>query len=853
MIKEIYLVPHSHTDIGYTHPQPIVMELHRRFLEEALDLAEATADRTDGSAFKWMVEVSGTALDWWRMATSAEKDRFVAAAKAGRVGVGGMRWNQAHLSDHHMLIEAMEPVRILREAGVPIRSAMNTDVNGVNWGVVDVMLDYGIENFSMAINEHFGHAVLPRPQAFRWASPSGRSLLVYNGLIYGSSVSDWLGIPYDMNLTRRAIPRLLEQLHGRGYPHDVLIMQATNVHYCDNNTPNPDLPDHIRAYNEEGGPTKLRIATLDEAFDRLRQNDLSGIPTQRGDWPDWWTFGSGGTMRETAVTLCGERALRDAQQLGCWQGARLRRSDELETKAAEDIALYVEHTYTADRAANRPDSPDVDNQIHWKKAVAYEGLSLARMLRRDGLAAIADRHAGATRSMLVYNPLPYPVRRTLRVPNEEVCAFLFDTASHVVHKQDVEFSDYPDTQMKIVEVDLPALGYTITPFADIKTPAGKIAVSSTSLENDRLKVTFDAKSGAVTSLKLDGDEHVAVAPEFGFGVPIYERPDPQKRTTIYGPPTFGQLEAWDMYKAWHPDWKAVHELGEPTSSSFGVYDGYAEMKRSYRFLCGDSADITWRLAAGEAALEVKVVINKLRLPDPHSYYLPMPLADEAGGFRTHYETAGAVVELDREQLPGANRTFIPTQRFIRVETASRGLSVATPDLPLFQVGGFTFGRHNRGEVMRKGPILNAWLNNNYWDTNFEVTQSGPLVTRFTLVPHKAEPIGASIEKVLPYVSEPQIHVFKASGAASGQLLDISANDLILTGARRVGDTITLFVLNTADAPKRLEIASGMAKPKAARQVALDGRKLTDLVVAAGRLSLDIAARGWTGIELTVEK
>lgn len=849
MIKEIYLVPHSHTDIGYTHPQPTIFELHRRFLDEALDITEATSDRTDGTAFKWMIEVAGMAMDWWQRASSSEKDRLLAAAKAGRVEIAGMRWNMAHLSDHHMLVEAMEPVRILREAGFPIRSAMNTDVNGLNWGLVNVMSDYGIDNLSMAINEHFGHAATPRPQAFNWLSPDNKSLLIYNGLIYGSSVSGWLGIPADFDKTRREVPHLVQVLESRGYPHSVLIMQATNVRYCDNNAPNPALPDYVRRYNAEGGPVSMRIATLSEAFDRLRQDDLSTIPVQRGDWPDWWTFGGGSSTRETGVLLTGERALRDAQQLAAWGSSRQRRSRDLELEASEALALYAEHTYTADRAAKKPDSPEVDIQLHWKKGKAYEGLSLARMLRRDGLAGIAKANAGDQRCLLVHNPLPWQVQRNLKVPTDEVMEHLFDPASHVVQRQDVEFGDYGADQMRYVPVDIPALGYVITPLSELGIPEGEVAYASGSLSNGKVDVAFDLETGGVTSFKVDGEEYAEGTAEYAFGVPVLEYPDPQLRTSIYGPPNFNDLDAAiDMHSAWHTDWTAIREAGRLTGSRSRNESSFSEVIFDYSFSNGDRAEVAYRLTPGADVLEIDVVMHKLRIPEPHSYYLPMPMMDDGTTWTTHYETAGAVVELDKEQLHGSSQHFVPTQRFIRMQGGHRGLSVASPDLPLFQVGGFTFGRHERGSVKRDKPVLNAWLNNNYWDTNFEVTQSGPIRARFTLAPHKPESIGRSVQRILPYVAEPQFHALL--GAPGGeQLLDIDANELILTGVEREDDVLRLFVVNCADEVRTLRLSGAALEPSAAWSITLDRRRMEGVEVSDGTVSVVIGARAWTGVEL----
>ena len=43
-IDTIYLISHTHTDIGYTDHQDTVFRQHLEFIDQAIELGEATAD-----------------------------------------------------------------------------------------------------------------------------------------------------------------------------------------------------------------------------------------------------------------------------------------------------------------------------------------------------------------------------------------------------------------------------------------------------------------------------------------------------------------------------------------------------------------------------------------------------------------------------------------------------------------------------------------------------------------------------------------------------------------------------------------------------------------------------------------
>lgn len=166
-IQTIYLIHHSHTDIGYTSDQPVVWDMHTRFIDEALDLAERHAASDSDGAFRWTVETTAILQHWLQHAATADIERLIALEKAGRVEVTGMYLNITPLYDADQIIESLQPVGALRKTyGFDIRHAMNCDVNGENWPLVDLLLDAGIEGFTMAINSHFGGPVRPRPLPF---------------------------------------------------------------------------------------------------------------------------------------------------------------------------------------------------------------------------------------------------------------------------------------------------------------------------------------------------------------------------------------------------------------------------------------------------------------------------------------------------------------------------------------------------------------------------------------------------------------------------------------------------------------------------------------------------------------
>src|SRR5581483_9687239 len=258
--------------------------MHRRFIDTAIDAAEAQSTTQADHAFRWTVETLAPLLRWLETSSRGQVKRFLKLEKMNRIEVTGMFLNTTPLADIAAWLEMLQPIhRLRRQYGIAVRHAMNCDVNGHNWGLADLLLDAGIEGLTMAINEHAGGAPFERPNLFRWQAPSGRRLPAFNGWHY--AVGHWLRLGQDVRAFReRWLPAMQKRLDQVGWPLPCVMLQMTNQG-GDNATADIHLSRFIRDWNQQASHPSMD-ATRPGGLERPGAE--AGLPRIKFATPAMW-------------------------------------------------------------------------------------------------------------------------------------------------------------------------------------------------------------------------------------------------------------------------------------------------------------------------------------------------------------------------------------------------------------------------------------------------------------------------------------------------------------------------------------------------------------------------------------
>ena len=771
-ITRIYLTSHTHTDIGYTDHQDTVFRQHLGFIDQAIELGEATAHYPAAARYKWTCELTAFVERYFQQRPAAQIDRFLELHRRGQMAVAAMQYHWTPLLSTGAMLRSLLPVRRLRDDyGITISAAMQCDVNGASWLWADLLPAIGINTLTMSINMHRGARPEPDLNAFWWRGPGAGRLLAYNGPHYLYGIFRY-GIG-DMNFVDELLPRQIARLEARAeYPYDFLYAQITHPARVDNGPPLPNLADFAREWNASGRQPRLIFTTID-GFARMLHDDYGEtLDEWQGDWADWWADGVGSSIYETSLNRQTEELLPTLDYLST-------QVDDADLALIEEawhlVSLYDEHTWGGFASIRRPHSPFTRANYNRKASFAYGGYGLTHELLADNGRKLARNLTGKTPEgdawrrwgqYISADPADAPDNyhylalnacgweRHIRYP---IPPDMGGAAPYGVLEQFLigNYREEPpliaDTPAELMlDVRLPAFSYATIAPSHIAAPApDAVSIGEGIIENRWYRLRLDAATGGLLSWydKELNRELVKADDLWRFGQYVYEWVDhPEDRRAIFAldfdREDFGIRHIDTPFRRSGPSQVEILPAR--------CLPDRLEIEARLQAKGAKSVKVRYSLPLHEKALHIDMLIDKEFVTAAEAVYLPFPFNMQGHSF--HLDLNGVPLQPEREQLPGSCRDWYGIHRWAQVGDAGASVTLAPLDSPLIQVGGITTGRWAR-TLDARAPTLVSWALHNHWDTNFKASQGQAILQRYRLTSsEKYDPAAASrfaIEAGLP--------------------------------------------------------------------------------------------------------
>ncbi|MCX6971774.1 MAG: hypothetical protein NTV93_16695 [Verrucomicrobia bacterium] len=155
-------------------------------------------------------------------------------------------------------------------------------------------------------------------------------------------------------------------------------------------------------------------------------------------------------------------------------------------------------------------------------------------------------------------------------------------------------------------------------------------------------------------------------------------------------------------------------------------------------------------------VDLRISIDKLWETAAEACYVAFPFA--LPNAQPRYQTAGAIVRPQLDQLPGSNQDFHTAQQWVDFSNDKCGVTVTTADAPIAMFGGFHFARMLDGTRPKMPPLFLSMAMCNYWHTNYAGGQLGTVTFHYRIYPHAAydaaEANRIGLEACFPLLSHP---------------------------------------------------------------------------------------------------
>ncbi len=731
----VYLYNHSHVDIGYTNTQKNVEILHKTNIIEGIKLAEATKDFPEGSRYRWNPEVTWPLERLWQ-SMPEEREQVVKAIRNGYLCIDAsyLNTNTSACSDEEMFHAFRFSREMQKLTGKPMDVFQQVDIPGISWGLVPVMAQEGVRyimswpNCARAGKAHKDIDGTP----FWWLGADGKSkVLFFQPGMYASSGSmdkggttgrPWFGqrdpskVPpvIKTGSARVNFTNTLNDLEKAKYPYDFCVLSWS---LWDNCPLDADVPDAVKKWNEKYAFPHIIISGGHEIMEMIEKKYGDQLPEVKGDYTEYWTDGLGTAAGLTAMNRNAKEMLTQAETL--WTMLRPGQPaprDEFD-EAWRYISLGSEHTWCFEN----PSETFFQNAI-WKVKQDYfhQASDRTQALFDEALAPATDKSKGAMGppegpsegGVAVFNTNSWNHGGLITLSKAE--------STRGDRVSDEQGREVPSQRLSTGELvfltaDIPALGsrhYRVD--KGNSSFANGCKINSTTLENRQLRVTIDPATGNISHLiNMDlGRDFADVKVN-------------------------GGLNAFRWLKASVDAPRADSNIVVSTVETGPLV---AEIRVTSKGIGCRSITRSVRIVEGEPWVEISNVVDKLPLLEKDGIHFGFGF--DIPHSITHVDIPWGVMELEKDQWPQGNRNWIVLQRWLDISNEMDGVTWCSLDAPLFEYGKMTanidmkFDKENSWITkLEPSSTIYSWVMNNHWETNFPLTQDGPVTFRYRILPH----------------------------------------------------------------------------------------------------------------------
>lgn len=787
----VYVMPHSHVDVGYTNTQAKVLDIHMNNIDEAIRVAERSAGYPAEARFKWNTEAIWVVEHYLAAADAAKQRRFWDAVQKGWINLDGGygNINTSVTSPAQLLHMFYTGRRLAKDHGLEINTMFQGDVPGASWGLSSQSGITGIKYFLSAPNasDRIGSADSWRDRPFYWRSPSGNQQVLFwqsspysiGYTLKGSKIPNFFTVedpkPYytgkpSENFLNPFLFNYLEKLEQRNPAYNMTLLTWA---MSDNAPIDPELPDAVKAWNERYSSPRLIITSVKQFFHDLEENYKEQIPVISGDYTEFWTDGIASAARETGINRRASDQLQQAAAIWALRGKPGYPAADFDS-AWTNIVMFNEHTWGAHNSVSHPEDPKAVSQWNYKQAFALRGDSLTKVLLKKSAAG----ESTASNSVDVYNTLSQQRSGLVIVPAA------LSAAGDLV--KDSKGRKVPSQRLSTGELAI--LARQVSPFSKQRFTihpgqayvADRATVSGNRLENGIYSIELDGGSGNIIRLIKKGISQ-NLADSGGINQYTYLPGDSLEKIQYAG-----QVNI------------RIKEKG-PLVASLLVSSAAAGANALQREI---------RLVAGIDRVELVNTIDKKAVASKESVHFVFPF--RIPGAQVRYSIPWSGITAEADQLPHTNRNWYTLQRWVDVSNGDIGVTWSSPDAPLFEIGrmpttaGLIGGLHNSPlwkTFTEQQPAISSWVMNNLWHTNFRRDQEGNASLRYYLRAHNGYDAAAAdaygLDNHQPLIAAP------AAGAAEESLFFHIAGKGVYVeniSPARNGKGVVLQLVNPAATP-----------------------------------------------------